>query len=174
MDTSLYTYETRQMIARIREYDPTFMASMEDGVNKTMPMMLNRMVAMVDDFRLQWWNEEDPESPFELYLMYAKGEDTFADGFEAASVISMILRPDDVQDQTDPRDHDGPMLRLMWDHPDEFTPGDRVKVTGSDRVGTVRDTEREDQDEPRSLRTLVDWDDSPEVGWIGRIELERE
>jgi hypothetical protein len=171
MDTTLYTYETRQLIARVREYLPSFMANREDGVNRTMPMMLNTMMAMVEDYTLQWWNEEDPESPVELHLMFAKGEDTFADGFEAASVIQMLFQPNDVQNVSDERDHDGPILRLMFDNEDELSPGDRVKAEG--REGVVVEVEREDEDEPRSLRVLIDFDGSPETSWIYRVEVER-
>jgi hypothetical protein len=134
--------------------------------NVTMTYMANNLVERFDPF-IGWVNEEDPESMIEV-IFQAPADAGFEDGVMLAEYAhSVFANWDDFQCL------DSETARLLFDNPDELAPGDRVVVEGS-RRGKVVETEREDQDEPRTLRVLVDYDDSEEVGWAYRVEVERQ
>lgn len=142
-----------------------------DG-NLTMPSMFKRFLALTDDHRIQWYNEDDPESHFEAYFR-VKENATFEDGLMIAEFWGSLFDAFELQSMGD-EDGDGRQwFRLLFDSADELDTGDRVK-TYDGRVGTVNEpSEREHQDEPRSLRVNVTFDDTGLGEWVERADVER-
>lgn len=168
MTTITFTEHEQQLIDELRMCDPACVRLFEG--NQTMPHMLKEFLARIDDFYVGWMNEEDPESPFEA-VFYLKDNATAADGILVCSYASSLFTAFDLQLYDD--QHDGrTCFRLMFDNADELDEGDRVK-TYEGRVGTVNAVERENQDEPRSLRVNVTFDDNSLGEWVPRVEIER-
>lgn len=163
-----FTEDEQRLIDEVREHAGDAAVRLPEG-NHTHPYCLRSLLELAAEWSVQWWSEDDPSSPSELYLVYPDTL-TFEQGLNVAGWIDVVFGPNDAQvvDTSDGQ----VTYRLMFDNPDEIDEGDRVReVLPIDSTATAREgkallVEREDEDEPRTLRVNVRWDGDEHSQWL--------
>ena len=96
MSIPVLTPDAVDLIRAMRSYGgPEAVSELVDnGVNQTTPRMLLSLLDKVDEWWLHWWNEEDPESPWELNLVLKPGLD-LDDGLAIAWACERLFLTND-------------------------------------------------------------------------------
>lgn len=163
------TPAARAFVEDVTSHHPRALVPSLRGAADPVPAFIAALNNMVEEFdvHVQWMNEDDPESMVEV-VFDAGPEATFEAGarlgFDIHTVFDEWCDAHPVTDDS---------FRILWDNADELAQGDRIVRTETGAKGTVQDTFREDENEPRSLMVQVDWDDCTEVNPIPRMDVER-